>query len=102
MHRRGYSVLRGAQTDCDSFTANIGQVVIWATQLQSYAADRAKKDDIEVFKALGPVIQLVKDCLEREPEERIRSDDLERRLGEEISEFAGSEHLHCIPEVVQE
>lgn len=81
-----------------SFHANIGQVVIWGTQLQTYAADRAKKDDGEVFKALGPIIQLVKRCLEREPEDRLSSANLERRMGEYISSFAGVENLHCIPE----
>ena len=81
-----------------SFHANIGQVVIWGTQLQTYAADRAKKDDGEVFKALGPIIQLVKRCLEREPEDRLSSANLERRLGEYISSFAGIENLHCVPE----
>lgn len=89
---------RGGGLADASFHANIGQVVVWATQLQSYAADRAKKGDGVVFKALGPIIQLIKDCLEREPEERLRSDELECGLGEYISEFSGIEYLHCIPE----
>lgn len=84
-----------------SFHANIGQVVIWGTQLQTYAASRAKNDDDEVFKALGPILQLIKRCLEREPEERLSSADLERRLGDYISTFAGVEHLHCVPESAQ-
>lgn len=51
-----------------------------------------------MFKALGPIIQLVNRCLEREPESRLYSADLERRLGGYISTFASVEHLHCTPE----
>lgn len=76
-------------------------MIIWGTQLQTYAADRAKKDDGEVFKALGPILQLVKRCLEREPEDRLSSADLERRLGEYVSTFASMEYLHCVPEPEQ-
>jgi hypothetical protein len=54
-----------------------------------------------VFKALGPIIQLVKCCLEREPEDRLSSADLERRLGGYISTFASTEYLHCVPEPAQ-
>lgn len=75
--------------------------MIWGTQLQTYAADRAKKQDGEVFKALGPILQLVKRCLEREPEDRLSSADLERRFGEYISTFARMEYLHCVAEPSQ-
>jgi hypothetical protein len=50
-----------------------------------------------VFKALGPILQLVKRCLEREPESRLPSADVERRLGDFISTFASVEYLHCVP-----
>jgi serine/threonine protein kinase len=93
---------RGGGLADASFHANSGQIFVWAQTLQNDAEKRAKKDEGQVYHAVGPVIQLALQCLEKDPATRLTSKQLERRLGENISHFAGVSHLHCAKEMKKE
>lgn len=60
------------------------------------AEKKIKKDESRVLAAVGPVLQVVVQCLERNPEARLKSDFLERRLTEHIIKFAALDPLHCV------
>ena len=78
-----------------SFHANVGQILIWADILNDDARKKIKKNDGEIYKAVGPILQVVRRCIEREPEERISAKALERSLEDDIESFAGLTILHC-------
>ncbi|EXJ67876.1 serine/threonine protein kinase [Cladophialophora psammophila CBS 110553] len=86
---------RGGGLADASFHANLGQVFLWAQALQNEAEKKAKKDGGQVFHALGPVVQLILQCLERDPSARLSSGQLEHKLGDLIRRFAGVDRLHC-------
>ena len=86
---------RGGGLADASFHANIGQILLWADILHEDAKKRVKKDDGQVFKAVGPILQVVRRCLEREPDERITAKSLERSLEDQILSFSGITTLHC-------
>jgi hypothetical protein len=87
---------RGGGLADASFHANLGQVLSWAQILSDDAEKKVKKDDSRVLSAVGAVLQIVVQCLERVPESRLKSDALERRLTEHIRKFAGIDPLHCV------
>ena len=92
---------RGGGLADASFHANLGQVFAWSQSLQTEAAKKAKKSDGpegQVFHAVGSIVQLTLQCLERDPSARLGSGQLEKRIGEHIQRFAGVERLHCAPE----
>jgi serine/threonine protein kinase len=89
---------RGGGLADASFHANLGQVLSWAQALQSEAEKKAKKDESLVYPAVGPIVQLAMQCLERDPQARLGSAQLERKLGEHIQHFAKIEKLHCAAE----
>jgi serine/threonine protein kinase len=89
---------RGGGLADASFHANLGQVLTWAQALQSEAEKKAKKDESLVFPAVGPIVQLAMQCLERDPQARLGSLQLEIKLGEHIQHFAKIEKLHCAAE----
>lgn len=60
------------------------------------AEKKVKKDESRVLSAVGPVLQVVVQCLERNPEARLKSDFLERRLTDHVIKFAGMDPLHCV------
>ncbi|EXJ57371.1 serine/threonine protein kinase [Cladophialophora yegresii CBS 114405] len=93
---------RGGGLADASFHANLGQVFLWAQSLQKDAEKKAKKDEGQVYHAVGPVVQLTLQCLERDPAARLSSEQLERKIGEHIQRFAGLERLHCVGEHRQE
>lgn len=93
---------RGGGLADASFHANIGQVLTWVQALQNDAQKKAKKDEGKVYHAVGPVLQIALQCLERDPDARLKSDVLERRLADYIEKFAHLDDLHCRPEKRQE
>ncbi|KIX99913.1 uncharacterized protein Z520_04550 [Fonsecaea multimorphosa CBS 102226] len=86
---------RGGGLADASFHANLGQVFLWAQSLQHEAEKKAKKDEGQVYHAVGPVVQLILQCLERDPSARLTSAQLEQKLGDLIRRFAGIDRLHC-------
>lgn len=89
---------RGGGLADASFHANLGQVFLWAQSLQNEAEKKAKKDESQVYHAVGPVVQLTLQCLERDPLTRLTAEKLEQRLGDYISRFANINRLHCAAE----
>lgn len=86
---------RGGGLADASFHANIGQVHAWLALLVHDAKKKATNEDGRVFRTIEPMVEIVKACLEREPEERIKTDQLEKRLGECIWKTANVSKLHC-------
>ena len=86
---------RGGGLADASFHSNISQILLWADVLHDDAKKQAKKDDGQVFKAVGPILQVVRRCIEREPAERITAKDLVSSLKDQISSFAGVKSMHC-------
>ena len=93
---------RGGGLADASFHANLGQVFLWAQSLQNEAEKKARKDESQVYNAVGSVVQLTLQCLEREPSARLATNQLERRLAEQIRLFANISRLHCAAEVNKE
>ena len=90
---------RGGGLADASFHANLGQVFLWAQSLQKDAEKKAKKAEGEVYHAVGSIVQLALQCLERDPSIRLSSGQLEKRMGEHIQRFASVERLHCAAEL---
>ena len=86
---------RGGGLADASFHANIGQVHAWLALLVHDAKKKSTKDDGRVFRAVEPMVEIVKACIEREPEDRIRTDQLEEKLGACIWQTANVSKLHC-------
>lgn len=86
---------RGGGLADASFHANLGQVMLWAQSLADEAEKKAKKEDSKVLRAVGPIVQVVLQCLERQPESRLKSHQLERTLEEYTRKFASLNDLHC-------
>jgi hypothetical protein len=86
---------RGGGLADASFHANIGQVLAWLDLLVRDAKKKAPKAEGRVFRAIEPMVEVLKACLEREPEDRIKSADLEKRLGECVWQSAKIGKLHC-------
>ncbi|OAL36270.1 hypothetical protein AYO20_04428 [Fonsecaea nubica] len=86
---------RGGGLADASFHANLGQVFLWAQGLQNEAEKKAKKNDGQVYHAVGPIVQLILQCLERDPLARLTSAQLEQKLGDLIRRFASVDRLHC-------
>jgi serine/threonine protein kinase len=89
---------RGGGLADASFHANLTQVFVWAQGLQTDAEKKAKKNEGEVYPAVGSIVQLALQCLEREPSARLTSAQLERKVGEHLRRFARIEQLHCLSE----
>ncbi|RMZ86638.1 hypothetical protein DV736_g6136, partial [Chaetothyriales sp. CBS 134916] len=87
---------RGGGLADASFHANLGQVVAWAEQISREAEKKVSKKnpDTKVLRAVGPVIQVIVPCFDRQPEERPKSSMVEQKLGEYTEKFAEVE-LHC-------
>ena len=86
---------RGGGLADASFHANIGQVLAWLALLVHDAKKKTTKEDGRVFGAVEPMVDVVKASLEREPGERIKAQDLEKRLGDCIWYSANVGKLHC-------
>jgi hypothetical protein len=86
---------RGGGLADASFHANIGQVLAWLALLVHDAKKKAQKDEGKVFRAVEPMVDVLKACLVREPEERIGAHELEKRLGDCVWHSANLGKLHC-------
>ena len=86
---------RGGGLADASFHANIGQVLAWLTLLVHDSKRKATKDDGKVLGAVEPMVDVLKASLEREPGDRIKAHDLEKRLGDCIWYSANVGKLHC-------
>lgn len=86
---------RGGGLADASFHANLGQVLAWLALLVKDARKKAQKQERQVFRAVEPMVDVLKASLEREPEERIKSHDLEQRLSYCICYSAKLEEMHC-------
>lgn len=93
---------RGGGLADASFHANLGQVFLWAQSLQNEAEKKAKRDESQVYHAVGPVVQLTLQCLERDPLARLTSEKLDQRLGDYICRFADINRLHCAAEKIKQ
>ncbi|EXJ82900.1 serine/threonine protein kinase [Capronia epimyces CBS 606.96] len=86
---------RGGGLADASFHANLGQVFLWAESLHKEAEKKAHKDESQVYHAVGPVVQLALQCLERDPAARLTGVQLEKRLEDCICRCTGMGQLHC-------
>ncbi|EXJ87724.1 serine/threonine protein kinase [Capronia coronata CBS 617.96] len=90
---------RGGGLADASYHANLSQIALWAESLgkEAYKKAESDKDESRVYHAVGPVIRLSLQCLERDPSARLTSDQLEARLYDCIRRYTGIPHLHCPP-----
>ena len=86
---------RGGGLADASFHANIGQVLAWLALLLHDAKKKAAKEEGKVFRAVEPMVDVLTACFAREPEERIKARDLEKRLGDCVWYSANFGKLHC-------
>jgi serine/threonine protein kinase len=86
---------RGGGLADASFHANIGQVLAWLSLLLHDAKKKAAKEEGRVFRAVEPMIEILTACLAREPEDRINSRDLEKRLADCVWYSANFGKVHC-------
>ncbi|KAJ9228084.1 hypothetical protein DTO169E5_9240 [Paecilomyces variotii] len=81
---------------------NLGQVGSWITLLDH----DAKKRRDPIFRALKPMLAVVRDMLAREPEKRPTGAQVERRFARAINHLTGIVQLHCVckepPPLVQQ
>ncbi|KAL1857859.1 hypothetical protein Plec18167_001738 [Paecilomyces lecythidis] len=71
---------------------NLGQVGSWITLLDH---DSKKRRD-PIFRALKPMLAVVRDMLAREPERRPTVSQVERRFARAINHLTGIVQLHCV------
>lgn len=88
---------RGGGLADSSFHANLPSVGSWAETLHKEAEKKLKKNSGDVFRVVGPVLQIVMQCLDREPEKRISAVSLCRRMDRHLADFGGSVKVHCLP-----
>jgi Protein kinase domain len=86
---------RGGGIADASFHANLGQVHSWSTSLEQEAKKKATKEDGKMFKAVGPILDISRECLVRSPEDRPDSDMVEEALERYIEAFTSSGKTHC-------
>ena len=86
---------RGGGLADASFHANLGQVESWCDGLESEAKKRQRKDDGSTFAVVKPMLDILKQCLQKEPERRVYAVQVERRLGDCIWRYANVARLHC-------
>ena len=86
---------RGGGLADASFHANLGQVGAWMALVVADAEMKAGKDGGQTFRAVGPMMEVVRGCVVREPEERITASELEHKIGDCIWRTANLTKLHC-------
>lgn len=82
---------RGGGLADASFHANLGQVASWCDTLEH---DATKKSDL-VFKALPPMLEVVREMITKDPSVRPDAEKVERRFEDSIWRVASVAHLHC-------
>ena len=86
---------RGGGLADASFHANLAQVVSWAETLHKDAEKKMKKDSGTVFQIVGPFLQEILPCFDKEAKKRPRADHLSEKLQRHLADSAGSSGLHC-------
>ena len=87
---------RGGGLADASFHANLGQVAAWMNLVVHDAEKKAAKPDGgQTLRAVGPMMEVVRGCVVREPDERISASELALRLGDCIWKTANLTKLHC-------
>ena len=86
---------RGGGLADASFHANTSQVLTWLSLLVHDAKKKATKEEGRVFRAVDPMVDILTACMAREPEDRINSRDLEKRLGDCVWYSANFGKMHC-------
>lgn len=58
-----------------------------------------KKDEGKIFRAVGPTLQIVLQCLDRDPSKRLDAESLAKHLLQHMETFASINTAHCTPRV---
>lgn len=82
---------RGGGLADSSFHANLPQVGTWAENLHKDAEKKLRKESGDIYRVVGPLLQIVMQCLDREPRKRISALSLARRLERHLIDL----NLHC-------
>lgn len=86
---------RGGGLADSSFHANLPLIGTWAENLHKDAEKKLKKNSGEIYRVVGPILQIVMQCLDREPQKRASATSLARRLERHLADFQGISELHC-------
>lgn len=86
---------RGGGLADSSFHANLPQVGTWAELLHKDAEKKIRKNSGDVFRAVGPILQVMLQCLAREPQKRASVSSLSQRLKRHLADFGDFQQLHC-------
>lgn len=86
---------RGGGLADSSFHVNLGQIASWAETLLKDAEKKAKKDGNGIFRAVGPILDSMMQCFNREPADRIRASALSAALHKHLSSSADITYPHC-------
>jgi Protein kinase domain len=86
---------RGGGVADASFHANLGQVFSWTVSLEQDARKKALKDGAVVFNAVGPIIDVARECLARSAKDRPDADVVENTLESYLKQFTSSATTHC-------
>lgn len=93
---------RGGGLADASFHANLGQVQSWCKILEDDAKKKAKKEDKQAFAAVKPMLAILAQCIEREPEHRLQAGEVQDQLSDCIWKYANVRTLHCTSKVEAE
>lgn len=86
---------RGGGLADSSFHANLPQVGTWAESLHKEAEKKLKKNSGEIYGVVGPMLQIIMQCLDREPQKRASASSLARRLERHLTDLKSIGRLHC-------
>ncbi|KAF7506153.1 hypothetical protein GJ744_012217 [Endocarpon pusillum] len=86
---------RGGGVADASFHANLGQVFSWTVTLEQDAKKKASKEDGKIFSAVGPIMDIARECLARSADKRPDASLLETTLEGCIQQVTSSGTTHC-------
>lgn len=86
---------RGGGLADSSFHANLEQVKSWCKMLEDDAKKKAKKEDGQAFAAVKPMLAILAQCIERDPEHRAQAGELQEQLSDCIWKYANVRTPHC-------
>lgn len=92
---------RGGGLADASFHANLSTLPSWAESLHKDAEKKMKKEEGTIFRAVGPTLQVVLQCLEKDPAKRLDSESLAKHLQQHMATFAGISQTHCTPKLAE-
>lgn len=86
---------RGGGLADASFHANLVQVVSWAKALHTDSEKKAKKDSGKIFQLVGPLLEEILPCFDREVKRRPGAERLSEGLQRHLRDFADTGGCHC-------